>query len=369
MATADDGSFERVERLRLTDWRPVPQVRLPQTVVPQAAHPVVDVHNHLGRWYLRPYDRADGDCGDAPWVFGDVGELVALMDQCNVRLIGNMDGMWGDELTANVARYDEACPGRFVTFCHLDWRVLATDGGVEALRRSLRESVERGAKGVKVWKNLGLTLRDADGALLMPDDPRVVELLAYAGELGLPVLIHTADPVAFFEPLDERNERLDELLEERSWWFGDRAVHPPFDRLYAAHRALVASCPGTTFIGAHVGCLAEDLDRVEDMLDACPNYVIDIAGRLAEIGRQPRRFAALMARYPGRVCFGSDVFPVTAEVYRTHFRFLETRDEYFPYSPEDEIPPQGRWNISALGLADDALRAVYTDNGSAVLGL
>ncbi|TPW73199.1 amidohydrolase family protein [Schumannella sp. 10F1B-5-1] len=311
--------------------------------------------------------------------------------------------MWGDEVTANVERYDRAYPGRFFTFCQLDWKLLegshggggdgvgavagagagvgaGADGSpaasdpladpvVQQLIASLDDSAARGARGVKVWKSLGLTFRDADGVLVQPDDPRVIAVLRHAGELGLPVLIHTADPKAFFAPLDERNERLDELLVMKEWWFGDAAVYPTFDQLLASHAALVAACPGTRFIGAHFGCAAEDLDLVERMLAASPNYTVDIAGRMAELGRQPRRLRVLLDRFGDRVHFGTDIYPATLEQYRLHFRFLETLDEAFTYAPDADIPPQGRWTVSALGLPPELLERIYRGNARRVLGL
>jgi len=352
--------WSELQRLRVVDWHPVSQLRAPATDVRRTAVPAIDIHNHLGRWLT------EGDWPDGPWMIEDVPALVAVMDECGIETIVNLDGMWGDEVTANVARYDAAYPGRFLTFCQLDW-TLIDDPAV--LIASLDDSVARGARGVKVWKNLGLTVRDASGSLVLPDDPRVVEVLRHAGELGLPVLIHTADPIAFFEPLDEHNERIDELMQMQEWWFGDRAVHPTFDRLMDAHAALVLAAPGTTFIGAHVGGAAEDLDRVQRLLAAAPNYHVDIAGRMAELGRQPRRFAALVSSFPDRVLFGTDIYPAEAEYFRLHARFLETLDESFEYAPGEPVPPQGRWTVSGVGLDSSLLTQVYRHNAQRVLGL
>ena len=351
-------SRDELLHLPLADWHPRSQLDLPATPVDRAAVPAIDVHNHLGRWL-----------SEGEWMIPDVAALLAVMDDTNVHTVVNLDGMWGEEVSANVARYDEAHPGRFLTFCQLDWTLLAQPDGVAALCASLDDSAARGARGLKIWKNLGLTVRDANGALVLPDDPRVIEVVAHAGHLGLPVLIHTADPKAFFEPLDAHNERLDELLEAEDWWFGDRSVHPTFDRLLDALATLVASCPGTRFIGAHAGCAAEDLDRVERMLDESPNYTIDIGGRMAELGRQPRRFARLLSRHPDRVLFGTDIYPASLEQYRLHFRFLETADEAFEYAPGEPVPPQGRWTVSGLALQPEALEALYRDNARRVLGL
>jgi predicted TIM-barrel fold metal-dependent hydrolase len=344
--------------LRLQDWRPRSQLRAAVSDIPVPAAPCIDVHNHLGRWLT----------GDGTWMITDVAELLDTMDTCLVETVVNLDGMWGEELTANLERYDRAAPGRFVTFCQLDWRLLAEPDGTRSLLRSLEDSALRGARGVKVWKNLGLEFRGPDGVLVRPDDPRVVTVLRRAGELGLPVLIHTADPIAFFEPLDERNERLDELRGAPDWWFGDRSQHPSFDELLTAHARLVLACPGTAFIGAHVGCAAEDLDRVSVLLEAAPNYSVDIAGRMAELGRQPRRFARLVEEFPDRVLFGTDIYPATAEQYRLHYRFLESADEGFAYAPEEEIPPQGRWAVSGIDLDPALLPALYRDNARRLLG-
>ncbi|BDZ42271.1 hypothetical protein GCM10025865_15700 [Paraoerskovia sediminicola] len=344
--------------LRLADWRPKSTLVRHETRVTRSRFPSVDVHNHLGRWLT-----------DGAWAAPDVDALLAMMDAANVATVVNLDGMWGDELEANLDRYDRAHPDRFVTFCQLDWSLLATPDGEAALLASLDRSAATGARGVKVWKSLGLTVRDIDGTLIRPDDARVIRILAHAGDLGLRVLIHVADPIAFFEPLGPENERLDELVDNPGWSFADRTRYPSFDELLKALENLVLATPGTKYVGAHVGCAAEDLDRVERLLDAAPNYVVDIAGRLAELGRQPRRTAALLEAHPDRVLFGTDAYPLSVEQLETHFRFLETADEAFDYAPEDEIPPQGRWTISGLALPDELLARLYAGNARRVLGL
>jgi predicted TIM-barrel fold metal-dependent hydrolase len=340
--------------VRLADYLPVPCLRTPATAVARPRWPVVDAHNHLGRWLT----------GD--WAVADVRGLVALMDELDIRCIVNLDGRWGDELDANLDRYDRAHPGRFATFCHVDWRDACSPGGVDRLVASLRESHARGARGLKVWKDLGLGFEDDRGRLLLPNDPRIAAVFAEAGDLGLPVLIHTADPIAFFEPVDLHNERLEELAAHPDWsFYGDR--FPSYRDLLAALDELVATHPGTTFIGAHVGSMAEDLTAVSEMLERRPNFHVDISARIAELGRQPRAAKRLIERHPDRVLFGTDFFPPDAETYRLHFRFLETEDEHFPYWVTEGPPPQGRWWISGLGLTPGQLRALYLGNAEAML--
>ena len=105
------------------------------------------------------------------------------------------------------------------------------------------------------------------------------------------------------------------------------------------------------------------------MLTAYPNLTIDLSARIAELGRQPRAAARLLTRHPDRVLFGTDCFPPERAVYETSFRFCETLDEHFPYGDEDAAPTQGRWAISALGLADDVLEPLYRGNARRILGL
>jgi predicted TIM-barrel fold metal-dependent hydrolase len=359
----------------LGDWLPQSRLVLPRTDVPLPLVPAIDAHNHLGRWLglwddwlsLDPADLVAG--AERPWAIDDVGALLATLDECGVEAIVNLDGLWGDELERNLDRYDRAYPGRFATFCHVDLRAIGrADFDAGELVASLRRSRESGARGLKVWKDLGLAIVDADGRIVLPDDERLAPVFAAAGELELPVLIHTADPVAFFDPVDGRNERLEELVEKPDWSYYGRGL-PSFDRLMASLEALVAAHPATTFIVAHVGCYPENLAWVDRMLHEHPNMVVDVSMRMAELGRQPRAAARLIAAHAGRVLFGTDSFPPTTQLYRRWFRFLETDDEHFAYSDEGAAPSAGRWAVSALHLAPDVLEAVYRGNARRVLAL
>lgn len=349
----DAKSYPDAERLRglpLSDYRPQSRLVVPEHHVPSAAVRAIDSHLHLGRW-LSP---------DGSWMVQDVPRLVAEMDKCNITGIVNLDGRWGTELLDNLARYDHAYPGRFATCCHLDWRELATPGFGERLAAGLRASADAGAAGIKVWKDLGLHVRDDRDELVLPDDERLAPVWAAAAELGLPIFIHTADPVAFFDPVDERNERLEQLLQRPEWSFAGPRF-PSFGRLMDSLEAMVAAHPQTTVVGVHAGCYSENLGWVGRMLDSYPNFHVDMAARIAELGRQPRATGELVARHPDRVLFGTDVIPPDPRVWALYFRFVQTCDEYFNHDLEDPAP-MGRWRISGLGLTGDVLRQVYHGN-------
>ncbi len=349
--------------LRLADFRPRSSLRVPAHLVDRPRFPAIDAHNHLGSAF-------GGD-----WPGRSPAELIDVLDEAGIETLVDLDGGQGNRLSDEIEHWHTAAD-RVVVFAGLDYASWAADpafGASEA--RRLRDSAARGARGLKVWKHLGLHATDPAGRLVAVDDARLDPLWATAAELDLPVVIHIADPVAFFEPLDAGNERWEELREHPDWHFWptrpvDRPEgpgYPPFDTLLAAFGRLVARHPATTFVGAHVGCAAEDLDLVGRLLDANPNLSIDLAARLGELGRQPYTTRAFMLRYADRILFGVDMAPDPA-IYRLHFRFLETFDESFDYGIEP-VPSQGRWQIHGIGLPDDVLRKVYRENALRILRL
>src|SRR3954471_15441283 len=238
--------------LPLSRYRPRARLSLPEHHVTTARFPAVDAHSHLGRW-LSAWAGREGE-----WLVPHVGQWLDPMRGSNVHGFVNLDGRWGSELRANLERFDERHPGRFATFCHVDWSLLQQPSAAESLAKNLADSVSAGAAGVKVWKDLGLHVRDGADALVLPDDERLLGVWQTAGELGVPIWWHVADPVAFFDPVDERNEFLELLSRRPDWSFADPRF-PPFERLMDAMEAVVAANPGTTFVGVHVGCFAEDL--------------------------------------------------------------------------------------------------------------
>jgi len=337
-------------------------LRVPIHEVARPRFPVVDMHNHLGStfggaWATRPPD-----------------ELIAILDASAVETIVDLDGSFGDALSSEIGRWQEPYPDRVVVFAGPDydaWRSDSDFGETEA--RRLRDSAARGARGLKIWKLLGLRARDAKGDLVTVDDARLDPLWSAAAELRLPVLIHIADPIAFFEPLDATNERLEELHAHPDWHFWpplstggmEDPGFPRYDELIDAFERLIGRHSRTTFIGAHVASAAEDLGRVGRMLDAHANLSIDLAARIGELGRQPHAARAFFIEHAARIVFGLDNPPDPAH-YAIHYRFLETMDDSFDYGL-DPVPGQGRWQIHGLGLPEDILRKVYRDNARQLL--
>ena len=340
--------------MELSEYLPRPKLVTRSTTVEHPRFPVVDAHNHLGP-------------GFGGWTERPVGELLALLDAAHVRVFVDLDGGWGEAiLDQHLAHFKAAAPERFRIFGGVDWSAWPEHGdrfGEWAAGR-LRVQAARGAEGLKIWKLFGLTVCDQRGALVAVDDARLDPLWATAGELDLPIVIHIADPVAFFDPLDAHNERWEELQAHPDWHFPSPPF-PAFKTIIEAFGRLVARHASTTFVGAHVGCYAENLGWVGALMDRCPNFFVDISARIAELGRQPYTARRFFVQYADRILFGTD-HGVDLDMYRRYYRFLETDDEYFNYG-EGEPPGQGRWRIYGLFLPDDVLEKVYLRNAERVL--
>jgi predicted TIM-barrel fold metal-dependent hydrolase len=248
------------------------------TPVPAHRFHRIDVHTHIS---------PDG-----------VERAVRLMNEWGIDGMVNLSGMHPgpphNVLEKQLASAAES-GGRIAVFTTPDFRLVQRrpDYGA-AMAEQLTQARRLGAIGLKITKGLGLGYRAHDGVhLLAVDDPGLDPLFERAGELGMPVAIHCGDPKAFWKPATPDNERWDELQAHPEWSFAGSGV-PSWQQLYDAFERRVARHPKTTFIAVHFGNDPEDADNVARMLDRYPNFFIDTAARVPEIGRHPaekmRRF-------------------------------------------------------------------------------
>ena len=347
--------------LALENFRPRSMLRVAEHPLRRAKFPVVDVHVHPRIRLHHSPEQLD--------------DFVRVMDAQNVAVCVSLDGGLGSDFDEHAAYLWTKYRDRFVIFANVDWRGdgRADDPASWDCQRpdfgrrtaaALAAAKAKGASGLKVFKDLGLVYRNPDGSFLRIDDPRWDPIWKACGDLGLPVIIHSADPAAFFLPIDERNERWEELHRRPEWSFYGPHF-PKRDDLLAAYLRVIERHPRTTFIGAHVSNNAEDLGAVARWLDRYPNLVVEIASRIAELGRQPYTARKFFLKYSDRILFGTDG-PRAPERLFPYWRFLETDDEYFPYA-ENPFPPQGLWNIYGIHLPDDVLRKVYHENAARIV--
>jgi predicted TIM-barrel fold metal-dependent hydrolase len=332
----------------LKDFHPDPALHAAVHEIQRAKFPVIDVHTHTN-------DAAG--IGDRV----DPKEMVARMDQLNLKTIVILTGMWGDKLQTIIDDMVKPYPGRFVVFTQFDWSKINDPNFSQLMVRQIDDSVARGARGLKILKELGLGVRDSTGKLITIDDPRLDASWEECGRLGIPVFLHVADPEAFFHPIDARNERYEELIEHPDWSFYGPQF-PSLQELVAQRDRMFAKHPHTMFVALHFGSWPENLDFVEQTLQKFPNVMIETGAREGELGRQPRRTREIFLKYSDRIMFGTDEGAGEA-MYQNYFRWFETEDEYFPYA---QYPQQGRWMIYGLGLPDDVLQKVYHRNAEAL---
>lgn len=356
----DEPAAEPIPIPTFQEYDPPSTLVVPAHPVPRAKYPFIDVHSHQPRMPEQ-----------------DLGELVAAMDGMNMAVMVNLSGRGfrrvelpdgttrfgyedGDYLARAVARAREQALGRFVVFTNVDFSGVGSPGWAEEAVRQLEADVAAGAAGLKIYKGLGMDSVDVEGKRIPVDDPRLDPVWAKCGELGIPVLIHTADPAPFWQPRDATNERLYELIEIPRRW-RDPAENPPWEQLIAEQHALFRRHPGTRFINAHLGWLGNDLARLGRLLDELPNVYTEIGAVLAELGRQPRFAREWLIRYQDRVMFGKDAWE--PDEYPYFFRVLETDDDYFDYYRRRHA----FWKIYGLDLPDEVLRKVYYGNALRVI--
>lgn len=354
-------SPEKTTDLPLAEFRPQAAVKVHQTDLKSAKFPVVDCHSHFKIRLKHDPSALEG--------------FVQLMDRNNMAVAVSLDGGLGDKLDEHIAYLWTRYRDRFVIFANIDWQGNGQADRPETwdchredfahrIVKQLEEAKQKGTSGLKVFKSLGLELRNPDGSLVKIDDERWYPIWNACGRLGLPVIMHTADPSAFFEPITPTNERYEELSRRPEWHFPSDKF-PTRQTLLAARNHIVADHPQTTFIAAHMANDAEDLAETAQWLDKYPNMVVELASRISELGRQPFTAREFLIKYQDRVMFGTDG-PWPELRYSRYWRFLETHDEYFPYSEKD-FPPQGFWQIYGVALPDEVLKKIYQSNAARII--
>lgn len=361
--------------LALVDFEPKSMLHLQETHIDRAKFPVIDVHTHIT---VSAKSEKGIDLAAERTYLAKPDELLRVMDAKNIRAMVNLTGGFDDGLVETIRKYDKSFPGRFYTFSEPSYSRFLEPNYSQIQADAIERAHRAGAKGLKILKTLGLYLREnlTSGKLVRVDDPRFDPMWDACAQFNMPVAIHVSDPVAFFTPTDRFNERYEELNNHPDWSFYGHD-YPSNAELLEARNRVFARHPKTQFLVLHVGNFAEDLDNVSENLDSFPNMTVDLAARIGELGRQPRRARRFFDRYQDRILFGTDATPHGDEtpqqlfkerLYDIYYRFLETADEYFDYAPAN-VPPQGRWRIYGIELPDSVLQKVYHQNATRLLGI
>jgi uncharacterized protein len=333
----------RLKVMDVEEYEPVSTLVVPKHPLKRAKFPFVDVHNH--QWVM-PVQNLDN--------------LVEEMDSLNMGAMVNLSGFRGKILEWSLNNVHKNHPSRFAIFLNINFEELDDAGWPSETLAMMDEAVKQGARGLKVYKGLGLTDKDNDGKRIAVDDPRLDPIWAKCGELGIPVLIHSGEPNSFWKPKDKHNERWLELKQEPDR-YRDPAKVPPFEQIMSEQHHVFRKHPQTKFIDAHLGWFGNDLERLGKLFDEMPNVYTELGAVLAELGRQPKAARAFMIKYQDCIMFGKDTYK--KEEYYTYFRVLETGDEYFDYYRKRHA----HWKMYGLDLPDSVLRKVYYKNAIQVI--
>ena len=351
------GTSEKTVRARAEQWR--------------AEHRIIDLHQHLNGTTQH------------------LTRAVRIMDRVGIGVAVNLSGGYVTKGTNAMSPFerikkmaDALAPGRIVHYMNLDFAGWdAADFSARAVQQ-VEEGHRLGAAGLKCFKQFGLNYKDASGKLIRIDDPKLDAMWERCGQLNMPISIHVADPKAFWEPYNDKNERWKELGDHKNWWFGDSNKYPARMELLEALNRVIARHPKTTFVCVHFANNAEELEWVDASLSKYPNMMADLAARIPEIGRHdPAKVRALFTKHQDRILFATD-FQVydrlilgssgneppptdddAAEFFAKEWRWLETNDKNFPHM----TPIQGDWTISGIGLPANVLRKIYFDNARKLL--
>jgi predicted TIM-barrel fold metal-dependent hydrolase len=323
--------------MSIEEYAPKSTLVVPQNPVTRAKYPFIDVHSH-------PRGAA-----------ANVEQLLRDMDSLNLRTMVVLDGGSGERLQKTIKNLRARYPERFAVFCNLDFSGVDDPDWSKRTVKQLEDDVANGAQGLKTYKNLGMTVRDAKGQRIRTDDPRFNPVWSACGRLKIPVLIHTGEPKSFYDPMDKYNERWLHLKEIPS------AARPPdkypsFEQMMAEQHRVFEKHPKTIFINAHLGWYGNDLGELGRLMDRLPNMYTEIGAVVAELGRQPRFARQWFIRYQDRVLFGKDMWAPSE--YPTIFRVLESADEYFDYYRRRHA----FWQMYGLDLPDEVLKKLYYKN-------
>lgn len=334
---------------------PITKLNNEQTAINSTEFSVIDAHIHLGgRYRTEQY-----------WEKYDLGDVISELRNLGICHVVNLELFTRRHWDF---AYERTEPYRdFVSLCApINFDRINDNNFEEIVRNEMRYYHSKGACGFKVWKNLGLSIRKKNGKLYSLNEQCLKFIWEEAASLNLPIVIHVADPPSFWEPVNANNQRYAELSSNPKWSYCDLEVK--YDDLLEQLEIMLQDNPKTTFVVAHMCAAAHNLDFVSKMLSTYDNLYVDIAAVLSEIGSQPSRFERLAIDYSDRIIFGTDYFAGDEFPHAPYYRFLETDDEDFPYTPDGRYT-QGAWNISGCKLSEAVLRKIYYENAQRIFNI
>jgi predicted TIM-barrel fold metal-dependent hydrolase len=206
------------------------------------------------------------------------------------------------------ARY----PGRVAFATTFSVEQFLAPGWSASVLRDIDAAIAQGAVGVKIWKNIGMALRDADGRYVMPDDVRLEPIIAHLERHGIVLLGHQAEPLNCWLPPEKMTVRSDReyFSEHPQYYMYQHPEMPTQETILAARDRMLRAHPALRFDAVHLASLEWNVERVADFLDRFPEARVDVAARMVHLEYQaasePQKVRRFLIRYQDRILYGSD---------------------------------------------------------------
>jgi predicted TIM-barrel fold metal-dependent hydrolase len=269
-------------------------------------------------------------------------------------------------------------PDRFPWVTSFSLEGFGQPGWADRCLEQIDADLAAGAVGCKVWKNVGMELRDPQtGGFVFVDDARFEPIFAHLERVGVPLLAHIAEPIAAWRPLDPGDPHYGYFSVAKQWHWHGRTDVPNHERLIASRDAVVERHPGLTFVALHLGSQEHDLPAVAERLRRWPNYVVDTAARLGDLVRNASRdreaVRAFFAEFADRIIWGVDwvlTAPVSTRTPEKQQLLLETFAKRYElerrYFATDEEVTVGPNSCRGLKLDAGSLEKLMSGNAERV---
>ncbi|WP_158941343.1 amidohydrolase family protein [Granulicella sp. S190] len=229
---------------------------------------------------------------------------------------------------------------------------------------SINDDFAKGAVAVKVWKNVGMELKDESGHYVMVDDPRLEPIYRDIEAHNKTLIAHQAEPDVAWGPSDPK--ALDSsYYATHPEWNMEKIPDAPSKKVVLASRDhLLEEHPKLRVVGAHLGSMEADVDMVARTLDRYPNFAVDTGARVAHLTIQPSsKVRAFLIKYQDRVLYGTDIEFSRGDLGSAIVKEWETQLalDWRYFATADTFDYEGR-TVHGLNLSPDVLKKIYHSN-------
>jgi len=187
------------------------------------------------------------------------------------------------------------------------YKLRSASFSADAMRQIDRDFAQ-GAVAVKIWKNIGMEIKDSSGQYVMADDPRFEPIYKDIANHGKTLMTHQAEPDVAWGPPDASDPSWSYYRENPQWYVANSPGFPSKQRILDARDHVLANNPKLRMVGVHLGSMERDLDNIACHLDKYPNFAIDTAARMEYLMLMPpEKVSAFLIKYQDRVLYGTDL--------------------------------------------------------------